>query len=417
MTPESSHGGSGRALLRLDLRRLAARVRRPRAGDTIAAALPLLLLAASLWGAPASAVPRLDSRGDGAALGMLLAAPIAFLSYGVLFRASDDPFLRRLGVDPRSLYAERAARLLCAALGLVLALTALAASAGRPVAPLLIVSLAAAIAAWGAGAAASSLAALAMARRSPGQGWGCLAAGMWDRELAAVAPLVHAPLVPLLAGGAAGAAAWGRGAGAAAGVAVLGLALAWVASGWWAAALPRFAPQLQEMAFDPPPPAGVGELGVGRGLARILPHHAAAAMARDALVAARRFPWSTRIVWPVAIVSLALLARWGGQAETRSWVATAAVTVWVVQVAAMVGLGRYERAGRRWLDRSLGIGGAQRLLGRWAWGWGASLYLAIPLALGWQWWAGAGPGWPWLLVGAGTAAVGAVASVLVAGSR
>jgi hypothetical protein len=240
---------------------------------------------------------------------------------------------------------------------------------------------------------------------------------MWDRELAGAAPLVYAPLVPLLAGGVAGALAWGGGWIAVAALTAAALGVASAAGGWWAAALPRFAPQLLEMAFAPPPPAGVGELRVGRGLARLLPRPAAAVMARDATVAARRFPWATRIVWPVAIVSLALLARGGTDPGTRAWVGLAAVTVWILQVGAIVGLGRYERAGRRWLDRSLGISALQRLLGRWAWGWGAALWLAVPLALAWEWWAEAGPGWPWLLVGAGTAALGATASLVVAGWR
>lgn len=405
------------ALLNLDLRRLSARARRPSAGDAITLALPALLVGGALWSGRAAAVPDLATRGDAAALGMLLSGPVAFLSYGTLFRGSDDPFLRRLGVDPRALYTERAGRLLAAGLGIVLLLALYAATLGEPVGGLLAVSLASMLTAWGSGAAASTLAARAMARRVAGRGWGCLTLGMWDAELAANAPLVYAPLVPLLVGGGAGAAAWGGAWTAVLVAAAAALLLTRLGAGWWEQAIPRFGPQLLEMAFAPPPPAGSGELHVGRGLARLLPRGAAAVWARDAVVTGRRFAWATRIVWPVAIIGLALLARWGEDPSTRGWVAIAAVSVWILQVVALVGLGRYERGGRRWLDRSLGITPLQRLLGRWAFGWGASLWLAVPLALAWGWWTDAGPGWPWLLVGASTAAVGAVASTAAAGWR
>ena len=156
---------------------------------------------------------------------------------------------------------------------------------------------------------------------------------------------------------------------------------------------------------------------MARGAGRLLPRGAAAVWARDAVVAGRRFAWATRIVWPVAVLSLVLLARWGDDATARGWVTAAALTVFVLQMGAAVGLGLYERGARRWIDRALGIGPLERLLGRWAWAWGASLWLAVPLALAWSWWLDAGPGWPWLLVGAGTAAVGALASSLAAGWR
>ena len=415
---ERSHLAENRsALLRLDASRLRSRVRRPSAGDAITVGLPALLVAGALWGGGVSLVPRLDSRSDGAALGMMLGAPLAFLSYGTLFRAADDPFLRRLGVHPRALYAERAGRLLAAGLALVAVLAGVSLSAGRPLGSLLVVSVASVLAAWGSGAAASTLAARGMASRRPGQGWGCLTIGIWDSEVAAAAPLVYAPVVPLLVGGIAGAVAWTGGAPALVGILLASLALAWIGARWWEAAVPRFGPRLLEMAFEPPPPAGAGELRVGRGLARLLPHAAAVVWARDRVVSGRRFAWATRIVWPVAIVDLVLLARWGENERTRGWVAAAAVAVLLLQMAALVALGRYERGGRRWLDRSLGVTPVSRLLGRWAFGWGASLWLAIPLALAWHWWAGAGPGWPWLLVGAGTAAVGALASVTASGWR
>ncbi|MBW3627821.1 MAG: hypothetical protein KY464_00870 [Gemmatimonadetes bacterium] len=417
MTQAASSAADRRALLRLARQRLRARVRRPNAGDAITLALPAVLVAGALWSGSAASVPELATRGDAAALGMLLAAAVAFLSYGMLFRAADDPFLRRLGVESRAVYAERAARLLAAGLALVVVLAAYAARAGRIPDQLLPIALVAVLTAWGSGAAATTLAGRAMVTRSPGSGWGCLTVGMWDREVAAAAPLVYAPLIPLLSGGAAGAAAFGTGwPGVGVSLAVA-LVLARLGARWWEAAIPRFGPQLLEMAFAPPPPAGVGELSVGRGLARLLPRAAAAVWARDGVVTARRFAWATRIVWPVAIVTLALLARRGTDPGTRGWVALAALSVWMLQMVALVGLGRYERGGRRWLDRSLGITPLQRVLGRWAFGWGASLWLGVPLALAWGWWTDAGPGWPWVFVGAGTAAVGAIASVTAAGWR
>ncbi|HET7321619.1 MAG TPA: hypothetical protein VFI96_03920, partial [Longimicrobiaceae bacterium] len=143
---------------------------------------------------------------------------------------------------------------------------------------------------------------------------------------------------------------------------------------------------------------------------------AAAVWARDAVVASRRFAWATRVVWPVAIVGFFALARWGRLPQTRQAVAAAAVLVLLLQAAAIVGLGREERAGRRWVDRAAGVTPVQRLLGRWAWGWGMSLWLAVPLALAWSWWA-IGPGWPWLAAGAVTAAAAALASTAAAGWR
>jgi hypothetical protein len=170
------------------------------------------------------------------------------------------------------------------------------------------------------------------------------------------------------------------------------------------------------MSFEPPP-SGVGEMSVGRGAGRVLPRGAAAVWVRDSLMVNRRFAWAARIVWPVVILSFIGLARWGEDPATRGWVAAAASLALLAQAVAAIGLGRLERSGRRWVDRSLGLTWKWRLLGRWAWGFGASLWLTIPLGLSWSWWAGSGSGWGWVAAGAGTAAAGAIGSLTAAGWR
>lgn len=405
-------------LLRLDAQRLAAAVRRPRPAPLLGVLLPAALVAAVLWSAGSLAAVEVSGPGGAAMLAMLVAGVVSQVSYGTLFRGGDDPLLRRLGVEPRARYAERALRLLGWGVAAALALLLPIASAGLPLGrPAAIAFAAAAVAAAG-GALGYAGAALAMARQRAGQGWGCLAMGMWDREVAAAAPLVWAPLAPFLPGTATGALVglaeggeWGR-ALAAAAVGVVGLALA---ARPYARALPVFSAQALEMSFEPPPPAG-GELHLSRGLAALLPARARAVRARDALVGGRRFAWAERIVWPVAIGSAVALARWGDLPGTRRLVAAAACGALLLQAAAVVALGREEGRGRRWIDRSLGVGAAARALGRWGWGWGMTLWLTIPLALAWSWWSGAGGGALWIALGAGTAAAGTLAS-LAAGGR
>lgn len=405
-------------LLRLDARRLADSLRRP-SGSWIGVGLPLALLVGLLWGVGRVAVARVEGVEGAITLGFLVAGPLAFAGYGTLFGGADSAFLRRLGIAPRELFVERAARLLLLSLawaGLVLLPFV---SSGLPLGRPLALALSAALASWGVGLAALSAAARAVSERKPGQGWGLLALGMWDMELAGIAPLVHAPLLPLFAGGAAAGvvgaapgAAWGR----AALVAALFAGAAALGAGWYARALPRFAPRALEMTFVTPPPEG-GELVVGRGVARLLPRKAAAVWARDGVIAGRRFAWAGRLTWPVAIAALVGLARWGEDPAMRAWIAAAALLALLVQGAAGIGLGRLDRGGRRWIDRSLGIGWPHRLLGRWSWGAGLSLWLTVPLSLAWGWWSGAGPGWPWLLAGAGIAGVSAAGSMIVSGWR
>lgn len=420
MRAVSGMAGEVGVLMRLGRRRLWARLRHPQPAEWLAVAVPLALLAGVLLVAGPGPLPDPDTAEGGATLGLLLGAPLAALGYGVLFRAPDDGLLRRLGVHPRAVFAQRVLRLLLISLLLVLLAALPFAAAGHGALAVLVTGGAAAVAAWAVGVASQVRAARAMAAHHPGDAWGLLSLGMWDRELASAAPLVWAPLPPLLAGAVAGGVVGGAaGAGGARAGVIVALAAALVlgTARAWEQALPRFAPQATEMTFAPPPSAGAGELRAGQGVARLLPRPAAAVWARDAAVAGRRFGWASRIVWPVVAVSWLALARWGDDPATRRWVAATAVAVWLLQAAAMVALGRVERAGPRWVDRLSGVTRLQRLLGRWGWGWGMGIWLAVPLALAWSWWSGAGPGWPWLLASGATAAVGALASLAAAGWR
>lgn len=410
--------GGARHLLRLDRLRLRAAVRHPLAGGWLWAAIPVAILVGILWSAGVAAVPASEGSGGAASLGMLVSGAVSFLVYGVVFRGTDDHFLRRLGVPPRALYAERAARLLAATLGVSLLVLVPFLSSGEPLARPFAVALAAGAAAWGTGLAGYALVARAMALHERERGWGCLTAGMWDMELAAVAPLAYAPLPPFLLG--ALAAAWVGGGTAGyplrlAPVLALSFLAALAGARPFAVAFPRFAPSASEMAFEPPAAVRAGEAPRRRGARRLLPRGAASVWLRDATVAGRRFAWAERAAWPVAILAVVALARWGDDPGTAPWVASAVVLVLLLQAAAIVGLGRMERAGRRWLDRSLGLRRSERFLGRWAWGWGLALWLLVPVSLAWGWWSGAGGAWAWLLVGAVTSGLAAAASVATAG--
>ena len=407
-------------LLSADLTRLAAAVSRPTAGGTVGLLLPALLLAGGVVAAGATGGARLTTTQDGVTLGVLLGAPVAFVAYSVLFRPGDEGFLRRLGIAPRALFAERALRLLCWALAVgLLALLGYGAG-GVPAGTVLIVAIPAAVVSWGVALRSIAGAARSLAVRPRGRGPGILAVGMWDREVAAAAPLVYAPVPALVAAGLGGGIVAGVEEGrwmAALAVVFVGLLAAVTAAGPYAAALPRFAPRAVEMGFAPEPEALGRGLPPRRGLARLLPRAAAAARARDVAVAGRRFAWAGRVTWPVVILSVVALARWGREPGMPEWVAAAAVLALSLQGAAAIGLGRLERGGPRWIDRAAGITPLHRFLGRWGWGWGLGLWLTVPLALAWGWWAGAGSGWGWIVLAAGTSAVAAGISVLSAGRR
>jgi hypothetical protein len=398
-------------LLRLDARRVAASVRRPSVGAWVGAVLPPVALA----GALALAGTRLLAPGDpgSAALlgGFLTASAVAFFGYGMLFRPEDDAFLRRLGFSPGALYLQRALRLLAVSLGAALALAIPAAlrgaSAGVVAAP-----LSGALVAWGSGLLAMAGAAREVSSPDARPGAIAKAAAGPDRELAAAAAVVYAPLLPLLLG--IGAAAFvSAGPLRALPVSLAALLLAALGARPFVLALPRFAPRAAEMAFEPVVGGAGGQLVVGRGLAGLLPRPSALALARDQLIGGRRYPWAARAVWPVAIPAFFVLARWGTDPAVRAWVSALAGGVLLVQAAALVGIGRLERGGIRWLDRAVGIGRGSRMLGRWGWGAGLSLWLTVPIAVAWSAWVRAGPGWSWIVAGAATSAAAASLSVLV----
>lgn len=415
MAAASERAGGLRLLLRLDALRARGALRHPQAGAWAGVLLPLLLAGAGLAVAGVYLRPRIGHAEDAVLLGLLVAGAVAFAAHPVLFRPADEAFLRRLGFAPGALYAHRALRLLALSLGVALFfLLPFAASGGALPLPLA-VGGGAALAAWGMGLLRMARAAERVgARKRPGLS----ARAMRDPELASAAPLVYAPLAPLLLGAAAAGwvgvepgGAWLRllpVAGLAAGLALLGARP-------FARALPRFAPRAAEMTFEPPPRAGEAGLVAGRGVFRLLPRGARAVHARDAALLGRGFRWAGRIVWPVAALSVVALARWGDAEGIRAWVAAAGGAVLAAQGMALVALGRGERGRTRWLDRALGLGAGARLLGRWAAGAGLAAWLVIPLLLVWGARSPAGFGWGWALAALATSGAAAAVSVAAAG--
>lgn len=394
-------------LLRLDGARLRAQLRRPHPGPWLGLLLPLALLAAGAWAAGAHVRPRVRGAEDAVLLGLLVSGAISYLAYPVLFRPADDSLLRRLGLSAGALYAQRAARLLALSAGVALFFLLPFAAGGVPLTAPLVVGAGAALAAWG-----SALPALSRAARRVGEGGrpGLSARMMGpDPELVSTAPLVYAPLLPLLAGALAAGSVGAAPGAALPAVAALSALLVVAGARPFSRALPRFAARAGEMAFERPPAAGEETLVVRRGVWRLLPATAAAARARDALVVERRFRWAGRVVWPVAAGAVVALLRWGDAEGVRSWVAAAGGAVLAVQGMALVALGRGERGNTRWMDRALGLGAPARLAGRWAAGVGLAAWLAVPLALAWGARSTEGIGWGWL--GAALLAPAAAAAV------
>jgi hypothetical protein len=397
--------------------RAASLLRRPTPPVALGVLLPLLVVGSALWTLGRSGVPAVDGVEGGVTLGLLVAGAVSFLAYGLLFGGSDRSFLREIGIDFRALFLERGARLAVTATLTALAVAVPFLAAGEPAARPLLIGLAAAFVATAGAAVAYALAARAQAGGGPRSRLGF---GIGDPELARAAPLVYAPLVPFLAG-----AVYGGFAGGAEGAplvrtgAALGLGLAGVVVGArvFHGAAPRFLARVGEMGYAPPPEGEGERFRVGRGLSALLPRRAAAVWVRDATVAGRRLAWASRVTWPVAILSIVALARWGGTPGTRAWVLAAVGLGLVIQSAAVVALGVVERAGPRWLDRAVGLAGWERFLGRWAWAWGLSLWLLVPVGLAWTWWSGAGGAYLWPLAGAGTAALAAGASLVNAKRR
>ncbi|MBA3968793.1 MAG: hypothetical protein H0X52_01675 [Gemmatimonadetes bacterium] len=401
------------ALLGWDLRHAWKTSTRAGVGVWVGALLALVLALGLLR---AAAAPGLADAGAAMLWGFLLAAPLAFFAYSVFLSPADAGLLRRSGVSATAIFARQAIRLLLVALGT--ALVALVPLIGRaPVARALALALATTLTAWGL-----ALFAYARAARSvggPRGRKGALARMIaWDPELASAAPLVYAPLIPVLGGigaagwiGAAPGAAWGR----VAVVALLAVGAAWLAARPYVRTLARWMPVVGELAFVPPPTVGAAQLVTDRGVARLLPRPAAAVWARDAAVVARRFRWAVRIVWPVAAVAVFALARAGDDPTVRGWVATLVGLALAAQTAAVIALGRVERGGRRWLDRSVGLGQGQRWLGRYALGIGLMSWLVVPLAITWGLSVPGASGWSWLLGAGGLAGIGAAASLALAG--
>ena len=399
-------------LLRLEARRLAGVLRHPRPG-TWAANLAIAALAAGgLWTAGESARPDVALGDTRMLLGILVSSPAALVAYPVLFRADDEALLRSLGIPARAVFGVRALRLLGVALAsaLLAMLPYLSTGAGPPLA----VALAAAV--LSCAASLYSFCGAASRLATPGFRPGLLSATIgWDPELRAAAPAVFAPIGPVLAGALAAAALPYRPLP----VILVSLALSAVftlaAARRFERARPRFAAQAAEMAFAPAPETGSTELVVDRGLARLLPRRAGAVRARDAVVVARRFRWAGRLVAPVAVVAVLALLRAGARPEVRGWVAAACALLLGAQALAVVALGRLERRRGRWIDRSLGVAWADRLLGRWALGFGLALGVVLPVAIAWRI-AVPGPA-PvlWLAAAAGGALAAALASLAAAG--
>ena len=402
-------------LLRLEARRLADAFRNPLVDAWAGVALPVVLAVGGLWLAGASARPDISTVDGIILLGLLVAAPVSLQAYPILFRPDDDGFLRRLGIPARALFGIRALRLFVLALAIVLALMIPFVSTRQPLARPFAVAVTAAVAAW-----AVSLWAQARAAARTSGGRRGVAAGLlgWDPELAAAAALVYAPLYPLVAGAAAawfvGQEVWTMSLRMLVAIA-LSLVVVPVAAAAFARALPRFAPHAGELAYAPPPDASGGELVVGRGIARVLPRRAQAVRARDAVVLGRRYRWAGRAAWPVAVVCALAVIRAGGSPAVRAWVTLACGLLLVAQAGAVVALGRSERGRTRGMDRALGLGLADRLVGRWAAALGLGLGLALPLAVGWRIGVDAGGGWIWLAAAAGVAAVASLASLTAAG--
>jgi hypothetical protein len=400
-------------LLRLDALRLADAFRRPRAGVWAGVALPALAAAGGVWLAGEGLRPDV-SEGDGRILlGLLVAGPVSFQAYPVLFRPSDDALLRRLGIPAAALFAQRALRLLGVAMAAAALFLLPFARAGAPLAEPALMLAAAGLTTWAASLATTAGAAAAMAagRKSP-----IRALLGPDRGLVETASLVWAPIPALVVGAFAARLVLGPGTAVRLGVIAL-LCAVWVALGArrFAGALPRFAPLSGELAYAPPPTADASELVIGRGVFALLPRGAGAVRARDAVVLDRRFRWAGRLAAPVGIVAALVLLRAGADPDARRWVAVACTGLLALQAGAVVALGRGERARLRWLDRALGLRPADRLLGRWAVGVGLSAGVVLPLAFGWMVAVEGSPAWPWLAGAAAGALAAAAASVAAAG--
>lgn len=400
-------------LLRLDRQRLLNGFGSPTPGIIVATLIPVLVVVTALWGLGRIGGLSIAGAYGGVTLGMLISGPVAFLAYGILFGGRDDVFLRQIGIHPGALFIHRSIRLVAAGLAIAASLIIPFVAGGEPIAPVAAIGFPVAV--FTAGAATFTFARAARSTVGMGDSWMGAGIRQFDPDLAKAGPLVYAPLLPFIGGAALGAAV-GAGVGpvwmkVAASIAIAALAVLGGVRAF-ASAAPRFVPHAREMSYVPPPEGGGESFRVGRGLSALLPRRAAAVWVRDATVAGRRFTWASRVTWPVAIASIAALARWGADPAARAWVIAAVGTALLVQAAAVIGLGAVERRRVRWVDRSAGLRWWERFLGRWAWAWGLSLWLLVPVGLAWAWWSGVGSAWVWPLAGAAAMTVAVAVSLL-----
>lgn len=407
-----------RHLIGLDRQRLLCLVRFPTVASAASVLVPVAVVLSALWTLGMMRAPTAAGPEGALTLGLLVAGSTAFVSHGLLFGGDDLRFLGRLGVPGRDLYLERGCRLLAAALVIAFALSIPSLVGGSGGGRTLAIALASALTTTAVAVMIYGWSARAIT--NPGISR-ILGAGMgFDMELAKAAPLVYAPVPPFVLGAVAGVGAGAPGgypwAITAASALLVAPALR-LGARLFDAVSPRFLPAAAEMSYAPPPRNGGETFRVGRGLSGLLPARSAAVWVRDAAVAGRRFTWAARVTWPVVGVSFVALARWGDSQVARIWVLTVVGLALLVQAAAVIGLGRIESSGRRWIDRSLGATTFDRFVGRWSWAWGLSLWLLIPIGLAWGWWADGGPLWLWPLAGAFTALAATSASLLTAARR
>ncbi|MBV9110400.1 MAG: hypothetical protein JO306_13390, partial [Gemmatimonadetes bacterium] len=148
-----------RLLLGLEARRMSDAFRHPRPAAWLGILLPAALAIGGLWAAGDSVRPDLSDSSGTILLGLIVSTPITLQAYPILFRPSDDAFLRRLGIAPRAQFGLRAIRLAVLALVAVVAVLIPFIATGKPLGMPLVIALAAAAATWAASLAGQSRAA------------------------------------------------------------------------------------------------------------------------------------------------------------------------------------------------------------------------------------------------------------------
>ncbi|HEX8393474.1 MAG TPA: hypothetical protein VF665_14115, partial [Longimicrobium sp.] len=116
-----------------------------------------------------------------------------------------------------------------------------------------------------------------------------------------------------------------------------------------------------------------------------------------------------------AVVCVLALLRAGERVEVQGWVAAAGALVLGMHGAAIIALGRLERAGARWMDRAAGLRARDRLAGRWAAAFGMALPLSASVGIVWGMIVPDSSGWMWPAASAAAAVLAAGASLAAAG--